>query len=438
MHSALRRTLSLALAVSLLFLALGIGPTPLHVDAADVTVSFVSGLNSWYTLTTTFRAAGGSGYGERGVRYRKKGGTIWVIRKSATYDNPFTVKVSGLTANTEYEIQGYMKYTGGTAYSATKVMRTGTLPTLTVKSVDEITNTSATTHSYINPNGNNLHEVTLKLYKVSDNSLYKTRILATNLTSASTFNYGYTTLSSGTYYQLQLEATNKYDEVAKSGLFTFKTTGIVIIKPTGIIKLTPTPTPKPTPKPTPTTKATPTPTPRPTSSATSTPAPTATPTPKPTITQAPTATPVPTSPGDPTATDQPTATTPPDPTATQAPDPTSPQPTSSEPTSSEPTSAEPTAVPTTTDPTDPADTPTEGGSGEITDTVTQPAGQGGFLDDLGSGGLALVGILAGLLLLLVGILVGGAGRKRKKTPQGGNPPGGPPPGNPAGPTGPTA
>ncbi len=427
----LQRGIAWAIAACLLLPLSGLGSAPETVSAATVSLGVSNYGATMYTLTIQVYLSGGTGYGERGLYYRKKGTTAW-IQKVASNVNPYTIKLQGLEPGTDYEINAYV-IIGKVTYFAgfVKTYRTTQAPVLQTNSVDNITQTTATAHVFVSPNGHKLRSVILKIFRVSDNFLVHSKLLATDLSSNINVNYTVSSLRSGTYYQVRLEAVTMDNETAYSGYFTFRTKLAIIKPPTGIIK----PTPTLTPRPTPTSKVTPTPTPRPTSKPTATQAPTAGPTmtPKPTATPAPTATkaptatpkptsaatPVPTSPGDPTATDQPTATSPPEPTATQAPDPTSPQPTSAEPTSSEPTSAEPT----TTDPTDPADTPTEGGSGEITDVVTQPAGQGGFLDDLGSGGLVLVGILAGLLLLLVGILVGGMGRKRKKESPGGPPPG---------------
>ncbi len=289
-------------------------------------------------------------------------------------ENPFTLAYGGYSGMT-YNVRAYCAFSKtDILYSKTLSLSIKYFPNITV-AITEVGSNTVDFEYRIQTSGNIITEASFKFfYPDSDTEGPVTTVVGENIGSDTVFDRYIIKLLPNTEYSIQPFYRIKDSTCEYQGDRIYFTT-----------RKTPTPTPKPTATPIPT--AEPTATPKPTA----TQAPTATP--KPTSV----ATPVPTTPGDPTATPQPTETNPPDPTDTQAPEPTTTEPTTTE--------------PTTTGPTDPADTPTEGGSGQITDTVTQPESQGGLFGNMSGGVLALVVGLAAALLLVIGILVGKLGRK---------------------------
>lgn len=242
-----------------------------------------------------------------GVKYRLYGEKTWSSEdKNRATSNPFNVTISGLRANSTYEVCGYCVYKSNFAYhieSAPVKFTTRKDPAFSV-SFDEIKTTSVRMLTSITTNSNVLSLIDYTVNKSSDNALIIKATLMTNVTSGGTKAKTITGLSANTDYYAYLLVKTALGTNLNMGPYNFRTARFAVItimpkptstpttkpSPTPTLKPSPTPTPKPSPSPTPTTSPKPTPSVTPKTSPTPVPTPTSKPTPGETPTPA--ATPV--------------------------------------------------------------------------------------------------------------------------------------------------
>jgi hypothetical protein len=325
------------------------------IDAATLEVKFTNIIVNVYSIVVKVEAIG-TGYTEKGVRYRKNGTSTWYNLSTASRSNPVELTITGLLANTSYDIQAVCWFNNEIkALSTIDTVKTTPATVLKVYNITDIKTNSVKAYFSVTISGSpSLNTLEYVVTKVSTGQPIKRVLLATNIMYSATFSDVIGDLSAGTEYYVNLIGYMATKEYVSSDPVTFKTKLPIINPPTIFPVITLTPVPSPTATPKPTASVTPTLTPKPT----------ATVTPKPTASATPTLTPKPTA----TITPKPTASA--TPTLTALPSPTTTMPAH-------------TPRPSVTDAATPALTVTPNASAEVTlsptpstDTQTQQITQG--------------------------------------------------------------